>query len=258
MGGDPGPLSTLVFTCNICGDGNAIHPMQLARESRSCATCGSTVRWRSVIRALSVALFGQGTIISDFPCCPNLTGIGLSDWRGYAERLSSKFAYYNTFYNDEPWLDITDPPKELDGSLDFLIASDVFEHVAPPVERAFENSLRLLKPRGLLILTVPYSSRERTEEHYPDLHEYEIFDFSDCPILVNRTVDGRWQVFEEPVFHGADGEGGLEMRAFSESSLLRHLRAAGFDEIAIHEEACLEFGIVWLKALGRPILARRR
>lgn|SRR6266511_4808519 len=254
---DPGPLPTLVFTCNVCGAGNALHPMQLGRESRSCRTCGSSVRWRSVIQALSVGLFGKSITIRDFPCCPDLTGIGLSDWRGYAERLSSKFAYHNTFYNDEPWLDITDPPKELDASLDFLIASDVFEHVAPPVGRAFENSLRLLKPCGLLIITVPCTLDERTEEHYPDLHEYEIFDFNARPILVNRTIDGRWEVFEEPVFHGEEAEGGLEMRAFSENSLLRHLREAGFEDIAVCGKACPEFGIIWLKPSERPILARR-
>jgi SAM-dependent methyltransferase len=230
------------------------------------------VRWRSVIQALSVALFGQSFTLPDFPSSPNLTGMGLSDWPGYAERLSSKFAYRNTYYDEEgaslipeslsapelgSWLDITDPPKELDGTLDFLIASDVFEHVGPPVDRAFENSLRILKPRGCLILTVPYSLGEKTKEHFPDLHEYEIFDFNACPILVNRTIDGRWEVFEDPVFHGDDGGGGLEMRVFSEKSLLRHLRAAGFEEVAVCRKACLEFGIVWLEPIGRPILARR-
>ena len=93
--------------------------------------------------------------IPAFPDRTDLRGIGLSDdWR-YAEKLPSKLSYRNTFYHREPRLDLTDPPEELVGTLDFLIASDVLEHVAPPVERAFENAFRLLKPAGVFILTVP-------------------------------------------------------------------------------------------------------
>ena len=108
----------------------------------------------SVVHALRRS-FGQGMSISEFPIRPDLTGIGLTDC-GYAPRLSSKLAYRNTFYDREPRLDITDPPTDLEGTLDFLISSDVFEHVPPPVERAFEGVFRLLKPGGVFVLTVPY------------------------------------------------------------------------------------------------------
>ena len=57
------------------------------------------------------------------------------------------------------------------GTYDFILSSDVFEHVAPPVERAFEEAFRLLKPNGFLCITVP-SVADDTVEYYPDLHEY--------------------------------------------------------------------------------------
>jgi SAM-dependent methyltransferase len=205
-----------------------------------------------------MSLFGRGMSIPDFPSRPDLTGIGLSDdWR-YSEGLSSKLAYRNTFYDREPWLDITDPPVELFGTLDFLISSDVFEHVAPPVAHAFENSLRLLKPGGAFVLTVPYEPyvSPETMEHFPNLNEYEVFEFDGLPILVNRTVDGRWEVFDKIRFHGGQGST-LEMRLFTLSSLRQQLRVAGFEEITDWTDPCPEFGIVWKESHGFPITARR-
>jgi SAM-dependent methyltransferase len=211
-----------------------------------------------VVYALSIALFGRGMSIPDFPSRPDLTGVGLSDdWR-YSEGLSSKFAYRNTFYDREPWLDITDPPAELLGTLDFLISSDVFEHVAPPVARAFENSFRLLKPGGTLVLTVPYEPyvSPSAMEHFPNLNEYEVFEFDGLPILVNRTVEGDWEVFDKVRFHGGQGST-LEMRLFSFPALLEQLRAAGFEEITDWTDPSPEFGIVWKESHGFPITARR-
>jgi hypothetical protein len=67
------------------------------------------------------------------------------------------FSYRNTFFHTEPLIDIIDPPTELLGTLDSVISTDVFEHVVPPVERAFEGAFRLLKPGSALVLTVPFT-----------------------------------------------------------------------------------------------------
>ena len=246
----------LEFTCNICEAKNQAATRDLMREAPTCTSCGSTVRWRSVIHALSLGLFGYSLGIWDFPNRQDLVGIGLSDWLGYAKRLPLRLAYRNTFYDEDPRLDITDPPDELEGKLDFLIASDVFEHVEPPVERAFVGSLRILKPGGLLVLTVPYSREGNTEEHFVNLHEYEIFDFKGRQILVNRTADKQWEVFEEPIFHGGPGAT-LEMRQFSGDAVLEQLRAAGFVDVVLCEEAVPEFGIIWPLRHGLPMLASR-
>ena len=214
------------------------------------------MRWRSVVHVLSTALLGHSIGLWDFPTRREVTGVGLSDWPGYAEPLSARFAYRNTYFDREPLLDITDPPRDLYGTLDFLISSDVFEHVEPPVERAFENSFRLLKPGGVFVVTVPYSTSGDTDEHYADLNEYEIVDFKDRRVLVNRTVAGDWEVFDNLVFHGGDGAT-LEMRLFSRDAVLRQLRAAGFADVALNDAPCPEFGIVWPEPWGLPFLARR-
>jgi SAM-dependent methyltransferase len=111
---------------------------------------------RAMIHLLSQALFGRGIALFDFPIRKDIRGIGLSDWIGYAAPLAQKLNYTNTFYHQEPRLDITDIDPSLEETLDFLIATDVFEHIAPPISVAFENSHKLLKPTGVFILTVPY------------------------------------------------------------------------------------------------------
>ena len=251
------PDGSVSFTCNICGWLSEVETALLRRETSSCPRCGSTGRWRAVVYALSVALFGEALSIPQFPTRPDLTGVGLSDDSRYADRLPAKLAYRNTFYDREPWLDVTNPPKELYGTLDFLISSDVFEHVAPPVQVAFENSCRLLKPGGAFILTVPYMAAGETIEHFPTLSEYEVVDFNGTPILINKTAAGDWEIFDDIRFHGGLGAT-LEMRCFSRPSLLRHLEAAGFDEIVEFNEPYPDFGIGWTETEGFPILARRR
>lgn len=98
----------------------------------------------------------------------------MSDWQGYAWRLMHRLGYRNTFLDEEPRLDIRAPDPALLGTLDFIISSDVFEHVSPPVQLAFDNARRLLKPDGVMIFSVPYTVGGETLEHYPDLHDYRI------------------------------------------------------------------------------------
>jgi SAM-dependent methyltransferase len=241
---------TVSFTCNICGAESTVEPSQMRREISNCSGCGSTPRWRSVIEALSVGLFGESLAISEFPAQPEVRGIGLTDSRRYASRLPAKLDYTNTFYDRFPRVDITDPPQELVGSCDFLIASDVFEHIPPPVERAFEGVYRLLKPGGIFVITVPYVARGKTREHFPDLHDYEIVQRNGSHVVVNRTPEGRVETFENPHFHGGAGLT-LEMRMFSHADLLGHLRDAGFEEIR-------EFTDAWPEPpTGYPVLAWR-
>ena len=84
--------------------------------------------------------------------------------------MAAKFDYTNTFYHQAPRLDINHPAPNDFGRYDFIISSEVMEHVPQPVEKAFENLYRMLKPDGLLVLTVPYTIDGRTIEHFPQLH----------------------------------------------------------------------------------------
>ncbi len=245
----------LYWRCNICGRNHWTPRAELTREAQTCA-CGSTVRLRSIIHLLSQELFGQSLTLSDFPVRPDLKGIGLSDGI-YPDLLSKKLGYTNTFYDREPRLDITLPPDPaLAGTLDFLISTEVFEHVAPPVSRAFEGAIALMKPGGLLILTVPFNPDGVTIEHFPDLYKYELAKRGETNILKNTTRTGEEQIFENLVFHGGPGST-LEMRIFSLQGLLDELEQAGFVSIRVASESTPEFGIFWDAPWSLPIIARK-
>jgi hypothetical protein len=229
----------------------------LSREEISCITCGSTVRMRGMMHALSIALFGRALALPDFPNRRDLIGKGMSDWDGYANPLSKKLGYINTYYHMEPMLDITAISTQDEQSVDFLLSTDVFEHVAPPVSMAFENARKMLKPGGAFIFSVPYSLERETQEHFPNLHEFTVDSKNNNRTLINRTRDGRVEEFSDLVFHGSSvGGETLEMRVFSENGLLNDLQHAGFMDIQIMREPYFEFGIYWPSPWSVPIIAR--
>jgi SAM-dependent methyltransferase len=199
-------------------------------------------------------VLGQPMALPDLPLRKDITGIGLSDATAYAHPLAQKFSYENTFYHTEPRLDIADIDPARAGRYDFIIASDVFEHVAPPVARAFSNARRLLKPGGKLIFTVPFTLESETVEHYPELHDWSIEEREGTWTLTNRTQDGRQQTFTDLVFHGGPGST-LEMRLFSRAALEREFRDAGFTRVRIAAEPYLPFGIHWPEPWSVPMVA---
>ncbi len=251
-------LERVDFLCNICGRRNFGVPREQAenREYQSCAHCRSSLRMRSLMYLLSTELFGSPRALGAFPRDKSIRGLGMSDWEGYAHHLSQALDYTNTFYHQEPRLDIAAIPESAVGQYDFLISSDVFEHIPPAVlERAFENSCRLLKPGGALVFTVPFAKGEETREHFPGLHDFRIVEEGGNRVLLNTTRDGRQERFEDLVFHGGDGMT-LEMRMFAEGDLLRRLRAAGFSRAAVRADSAPHFGINWPIDHSLPIVAR--
>lgn len=248
-------MGVLQFRCNICGHYGQVPMSLLSREQASCPVCESTVRMRAMMNTLSEELFGESLVLSDFPKQKKLKGLGMSDWPGYAQILSKKLGYQNTFFHQKPYLDITNIAPELEGSLDFLISTDVFEHVAPPVSRAFVNARKLLKEDGVFVFSVPYKTDGETLEHFPELFDYRIDADGLHPTLINVTADGREQVFENLVFHGGPGET-LEMRVFSQASLEQALTQAGFTSVDFYARHYFDFGIYWPVLRGVPIAAR--
>lgn len=245
----------LPFRCNLCGTRNRVALSALDRETPNCSVCGSNMRFRAIAHLLTQALFGYGSVLADLPPRKDIIGIGLSDADAYATRLAAKLGYTNTFFHTEPLLDIGNVPDELAGRYDFLIASDVFEHVTPPVSRAFVNARRILKPGGVFVFSVPFSLDPETLEHFPDLADFSIAEENGRWTLRNRTVDGRDQVYNNLVFHGGPGTT-LEMRLFSLSALQREFTQAGFSTMRFAGEACLEHGILWPEPWSVPIVAR--
>jgi SAM-dependent methyltransferase len=250
-------IGVLSFQCNICGKICESKITDLKREKPSCTRCGSTVRMRANIHVLSMELFGENLVIGDFPQRPDIVGIGISDWEGYAVPLAHKLGYKNTYYHKDPKLDITSIDPALEGRLDFIISSDVFEHVSPPVSIAFENAQKLLKPGGVLIFSVPYTKNGTTIEHFPDLYKYEIIKKGNGHILKNITRDGTEQIFNNLVFHGGAGAT-LEMRLFSEYSLGEEFAKAGFNCVKFYRDPDFDHGIYWLHDWSLPIAARAK
>jgi len=244
------------FTCNICGGACERPAATPGREVPGCSTCGSTIRLRSLVALLSREIFGVELALPDFPVLKGVRGMGMSDPPELAQRLAEKFDYINTFYHQEPRLDVVNPQPDQLGRYDFIVSSEVMEHVPQPVERAFANLNRMLKPDGLLLLTVPYRIDGRTAEHFPELHEYALAAPGGRTVLVNRRRDGSLEVFDNLSFHGGDGST-LEMRVFTETSLKEILAGAGFPRTHIASENVPEFGVDHSETWSLPIVGRK-
>lgn len=245
------------FTCNVCSARNTCSRVRLSREDSSCPSCMSSVRMRAIVHLLSRQLFGESMPLFEFPVRKDIIGFGLSDWTGYAGPLCQRMSYVNTFYHTAPRLDITQVPEKLEGIADFLIATDVFEHVLPPVSRAFEGARRLLRPGGFFIFSAPFrGGLAETQEHFPRLADFTVgLDEDGVYRMRNRCADDSQEVFEDLVFHGGPGDT-LEMRVFSEAALLREFSAAGFREVTFESTPVPEWGIEWLYPCSWPMLAR--
>jgi hypothetical protein len=261
-GGSPAhaaPAGPVVdFTCNVCGGANRGVPLAYVenRENQSCRHCTASLRMRSLMYLLSMEVFGEPIPLPEFPVRRDWRGLGMSDWDGYALALARKFSYTNTFYHQEPRLDISAIDERDVGSSRFLISSDVFEHIPPAVlDAAFANSRRLLDDKGVFIFTVPYARLGETREHFPRLHDFRIAEADGKRRLVNRTVAGEEETFDDLVFHGGEGMT-LEMRMFSESDLMRRLSAAGFSSARVCGEHYAPHGILWPIDHSLPIVAR--
>ena len=245
------------FRCNICGRSNSATAERPDRERQSCGHCGSNIRLRGLIHALSTELFGVSLVLPDFPRVKSIRGLGTSDSNSYALLLADRLNYRNTFFDREPKFDITSPAEHEFGQYDFILSSDVFEHVLPPVGKAFENCIRLLRETGLLVFTMPYSIEPASKEHYPELHQFGFTSVAGEMVLVNRTAAGAWQVFEKPVFHRGITGDSLEVREMNETTLRTVLAAAGFDEVAIYAAPYPEFGVVQSEPWSLPVVARK-
>lgn len=244
------------FECNICGAHNVCDPMHIGREDASCSGCGSSVRLRSIVDLVAREVLGESIPLSAFPVRTDVFGLGLSDWSVYARQFALRFSYVNTYYHTAPRLDITDVPDELAGKMDFLVATDVFEHVLPPVSLAFAGARKLLREGGVFVFSVPFDDVSKdTIEHFPHLHDFHVQgDAERGYVLHNRRRDGQEEVFDGLVFHGGPGST-LEMRVFSSDGLVRCFREAGFSKVVFAGEVP-RWGIYWPKPYSLPLVAR--
>jgi len=191
------------FTCNICGQPGVFRQEHCINpELPSCSGCGSNVRFRWLVHQLSREIFGDSMPLVQFPPNSSVKGIGLSDPACIANPLTDCFTYRNTCFHAEPHLDIRVDPSPI-GELDFLIASEVFEHIEPPVAQAFRNAATLLKPSGVLLLTVPWVWDG--SEPLPELYDWKLHKEGEEWIVVNRTADEQTERFSGLSFNDGPG-----------------------------------------------------
>lgn len=237
--------SHIEFICNVCGTPNRLPAASFHRELAPCSKCGANPRFRGILRALALGLGLDPRLpLPEWPRMKRLRGLGMSDWDGYARLLRDKFDYVNTFFDRAPQLDIQEPASDQLACYDFVISTDVFEHILPPLQKGFDNLYQLLKPGGCLIFSVPYTREPATLEHFSDLHQFAFLDFQGTRILVNRAPDGRLAAYDNLVFHGGEGAT-LEMRLFCEADVLARLARAGFADITVHDRPDLASGYYW-------------
>lgn len=241
------------FTCNICNTRTEFNPLGDWREAPSCTTCGSSVRMRQLVHCLTEATTGRSATLRDSVDF-HIKGLGLSDPTLLSSRLEQTFSYTNTYYHTEPQLDICAPSPAWAGSADFLISSDVFEHVPNPVGAAFAGAYAVLKPGGVFVLTVPFDDRVETTEHFSAVGPFRLIEFDGEWLLVGKTASNGFEVHRDLVFHGGPGTT-VEMRFFGLDDLLAQLASAGFRDVKVHYESVPQYGIFPPHHQGLPITA---
>ncbi len=176
---------------------------------------------------------------------PQILGVSDGVLMESALKKIYKSNYVNFHYHKEPHLDVTCIPPHIMNSADIVSCTEVLEHVAAPVELAFQGLRDLLKKNGRLILSVPHGDANSQHiEHFPVMNDFEI-TLGDNPKLVGKLENGQSVVFHNLRFHGGIGST-LEFRVFSEKSLVEQLRNSNFGSFRPNRDSKF-FGISWEK-----------
>ncbi len=210
--------------CNICGSSGTFIRQELQREGFLCSNCSASSRHRAVIYVLGKCLGTSSVPLAAWPSRKEIRMLESSGRGSYPMMLKEKFEYFNTEYRTQASL-IQQPSSRYadfqklafsDEHFDYVIATDVFEHIRED-EKAFSEVYRVLKKNGTFILTVPYN------------HEWET-------TLVRVKTEGDKDVFLlPPEYHGGGGQT-LAYRTYGRD-LLDRLKQHGFSV------GCLELEI---------------
>lgn len=235
------------FVCNITGNQFDLNDNEKHREMAT--RFGFNSRFRAICYIFCKLFYGECKILNSLENNKNLKGIGMSD-SGWAHIFEKKFNYINTFYHTSPYLDIYNNEHVKNyNELDFIISSDVFEHIDPfpSLQHAFNNLYKMLKCGGSIIFSVPYTNGEH-KEHFPNLYNYKIVKENGIYILYNTTIENKTETFNNLHFHGGPGNV-LEMRVFSKKSIISFLEKSGFVNITFYDitEDMKKYGIFWSK-----------
>ena len=260
------------YICNLTGNNFTIKDDDKGREGGS--AFGLNSRLRSIIYVLTNTVLKSNQTLNNITPNKNIRGIGMSDAPNLALELSKKFNYVNTFYHTDPFLDIyNNEDVSTYNNLDFIISSDVFEHISPypNVQTAFNNLFKMLKIGGHIIFSVPFIY-DNYYEHFPSLYDYSVeFDKRMNKYYIkNITIDGKEELFytsktpsgqtSDLCFHEGPGST-LEMRIFSQDKLIKYLKDAGFREIIFYDPNEIKdmekYGIFWENKCSLVLSAKK-
>jgi SAM-dependent methyltransferase len=246
-----------MYACNITGGKFDVDECEKDRELAS--RFGFNSRDRAICYVFTKLFYGKCKTLSELKENKALKGIGMTD-TGCADIFEKKFDYTNTFYHTSPYLDIyNDEHLKNYNDLDFIISSDVFQHIDPypSVQIAFDNLYKMLKKGGSIIFSAPFTYNEHVE-HFPNLYDYEIKEENDTFTLYNTTIDNKTEIFDNLNFHGGPGNV-LEMRVFSKKSIISFLEKSGFVDIIFYEinKTMKKYGIFWANTDSLIISAKK-
>ena len=212
--------------CNVCGH-LAVFEVSSSnlRENVLCARCRSTNRQRQIALVLcehlSKVLGRRVRHLRDIPQETNLLIYNTESTGAVHEALVLQRGYYFSEYfgpaiavgalvgtvHHEDLMHLSLASQ----SVDIMLSSDVFEHVASPY-KAHEEVFRVLKRGGRHIFTVPFYQNEFLDEQQALLQE-----------------DNTIKYLKDPEYHGDPlrPEGALVFRIFS-LQMLVELRKLGF------------------------------
>jgi len=133
------------------------------RESLDCKNCCAISRDRVLMWVLANCIEKKDSL-SDLSENKTIRIIESTATRGHPQILAEKFHYLNVEYNQTMKKEDEDPEKFADfqnlhfddNYFDYVLASDVFEHVRLD-DNAFSEIFRTLKPDGYFLMTVPFS-----------------------------------------------------------------------------------------------------
>ena len=111
-----------------------------------------------------------------------------------------------------------------DATIDLIVSNDVFEHVPHPAI-AFAGCSRVLKPGGVMLLTIPFHSNKNQS------------------VSRAKIVDGQLEHLLTPSYHGnpVSADGSLVFTDFG-WDVLKEMREAGFADVKVEIYVSAELG----------------
>jgi SAM-dependent methyltransferase len=163
-----GPEDVYESRCPVCGvAGRFVRERQSVTESYQCATCRGALRYQGQARAILREYARHGAeSIAELVAEPEFQRVQLFEpgdrgpfrkyfrnLDGYVWSLYDPSAAPGETRNGARHEDLMQLSFESE-SIDLVVTSDIFEHVRHP-ERAFAEVLRVLRPGGAHIFTIP-------------------------------------------------------------------------------------------------------